>query len=134
MNQNGRIINFAGGGEFFHRVILTIWTFFKAFCEYWTSIKIKISMTCAYKEYEIETKMVQERWIQLKWSFYWVITWELLFSDGGRGGGGIKLWWEGIKILWRGEPTGGDFPWCGAGIKNFSAGGWRRGRIPHPPQ
>ena len=48
---------------------------------------------------------------------------------GGGEGGGIKLWWEGIKILWRGEPTGGDFPWCGTGIKNFSAGGWRRGTI-----
>ena len=30
------------------------------FCEYWTSIKIKISMTCVSKEYEIKTKMVQE--------------------------------------------------------------------------
>ena len=24
------------------------------FCKYWTSIKIKIVMTCVYKEYEIE--------------------------------------------------------------------------------
>ena len=46
-------------------VILTIRTFFKlktAFCEYWTSIKIKINMS---KEYEIK-KMEQEQWLQLK--------------------------------------------------------------------
>ena len=29
-----------------------------AFCEFWTSIKMKISMTCAYKESEIKTKMI----------------------------------------------------------------------------
>ena len=28
-----------------------------AFCELWTSIKIKISMTCVLKEYEIQTKI-----------------------------------------------------------------------------
>ena len=53
-------------------VILTIRTFFKlktAFCEYWASIKIKINMTCLYKEYEIKTKMEQEQWIQLKTLF-----------------------------------------------------------------
>ena len=33
-----------------------------AFCEYWTSIKIKINMS---KEYEIK-KMEQEQWLQLK--------------------------------------------------------------------
>ena len=32
-----------------------------AFCEYWTSIKNKISMICVYREYEIKTKMVQEQ-------------------------------------------------------------------------
>ena len=31
------------------------------FCEYWTSIKIKISINWVYKEYEIKTKMVQEQ-------------------------------------------------------------------------
>ena len=53
-----------------------------AFYEYWTSIKIKISMICVSKEYETKTKMVQEQWLQLKMSFlsfYWV---ELTF--GGR--------------------------------------------------
>ena len=40
-----------------------------AFCEYRTSIKIKISMTYVPKEYEIKTKMVQEQWLQLKVTF-----------------------------------------------------------------
>ena len=40
-----------------------------AFCEYKTSIKIKISMTCVYKEYEIKTKMLREHWLQLKMKF-----------------------------------------------------------------
>ena len=31
-----------------------------AFCENWTSIKIKTNMTCVSKEYEIKTKMEQE--------------------------------------------------------------------------
>ena len=31
------------------------------FCKYWTSIKIKISMTCVSKKYEIKTTMVQEQ-------------------------------------------------------------------------
>ena len=31
-----------------------------AFCEYWTSIKIKTNMTCVSKEFEIKTKMEQE--------------------------------------------------------------------------
>ena len=36
------------------------------FHECWTSIKIKINMTCVSKEYEIKTKMEQEQWLQLK--------------------------------------------------------------------
>ena len=48
-------------------VILTIWTFSKlkpVFCKYWTSIKIKTSMTvtCIYKEYEVKVKMVSWWW------------------------------------------------------------------------
>ena len=35
-----------------------------AFCEYWTSIKIKINMTCLSKEYEIQA-MEQEQCLQL---------------------------------------------------------------------
>ena len=37
-----------------------------AFCEYWTSIKTKISMTCVYNEYEIKAKMVKEHRLQIK--------------------------------------------------------------------
>ena len=33
------------------------------FCEYWTSIKIKINMTWVSKEYEIKPKMEQEQWL-----------------------------------------------------------------------
>ena len=46
-----------------------------AFCEYWTSIKIEINMTCVSKsmklkqEYEIKTKMEQEQWLLLKMLF-----------------------------------------------------------------
>ena len=39
------------------------------FCEYWALIKIKISMTCVYKEYEVKIKMVQEWRLQLKMNF-----------------------------------------------------------------
>ena len=37
-----------------------------AFCEYGTSIKIKIDMIWASKEYDIKTNMEQEQWLQLK--------------------------------------------------------------------
>ena len=40
-----------------------------AFCEYWISIKIKISKNCVSKEYEIKTKIVHEQWLQLKMLF-----------------------------------------------------------------
>ena len=40
------------------------------FYEYWTSIKIKISMTCVWKEYEIKTKMVQAQCLHLKFDIY----------------------------------------------------------------
>ena len=33
------------------------------FCKFWTSIKIKFSMICVYKEYEVEIKMVQ-KWLK----------------------------------------------------------------------
>ena len=51
-----------------------------AFCEYWTLIKIKISMICVSKEHEVKAKMVQEQWLQQKRTFlffYWV---ELTFG------------------------------------------------------
>ena len=46
-------------------MILTIQFFFKAE----NNIKIKISMTCLYKEYEIKIKIIKERWLQLKIKF-----------------------------------------------------------------
>ena len=70
------------------------------FCKYWTLIKIKISMICVYKEYEAKIIMMQEQWLDLKISFYRVITWKLLFSGEGTFGGrnknlvGIFSWWE----------------------------------------
>ena len=53
-------------------VILPIWTFFKAksnICKYWTLNKIKISMTCVHKEYEVKINMVKEQGLQLKMKF-----------------------------------------------------------------
>ena len=40
-----------------------------AFCEQWVSVKIKTSMTCVHKEYEVKTKMVQENFFNWD-SFY----------------------------------------------------------------
>ena len=57
-----------------------------ALCEYWTSIKTKISMICVLKEYEVKTKMVQEQWLQLK---RFLLGW-------------IDFRWERIKIWWWG--------------------------------
>ena len=55
-------------------------------------------MTCASKEYEIKTKMVQEKWLQLKMVFFLGYT---LKSFN---------WWEAIHF-WKGEN------------KNFGGGG-----------
>ena len=86
----GRDWKFCWGVVLFYRVVgtsggvlLTIQTFFKvktAFHEYWTSIKMKISMT--YLHSMKFKKKVQEQWLQLKWSFYWFIIWKLLFNEG----------------------------------------------------
>ena len=83
-----------------------------AFCEYSKSIKIKISMTCVSKEYEIKTKMVsflaaviarlQLKKIFLLVSFYLVGA-DLTFGE------------EGIKILWAESLPGGIFPGGGGG-------------------
>ena len=39
------------------------------FCKYWTLIKIKIGLTCAYKVYEVKIKMVHVQWLQPKTNF-----------------------------------------------------------------
>ena len=71
--------NFAGGGDLIYmvvgtwgEVILTIRTFSRpktTFCKYWTFIKIKIGLTCVYKEYEVKIKLVQVHQLQLKMKF-----------------------------------------------------------------
>ena len=68
-------------------------------CKYWTSIKIKISMTCVCKEYEIKINWSNDyRW---KWSSYWIATWKLLFSGEGLNGeifpGGEE--WAHFRLL-----------------------------------
>ena len=101
------------GGQFFYwvartweGVILTIQPFSKlrtVACEYWTSTKIKISMTCVPTEYEIKIKTVPWQWLQQKMIF-------LL-------GYNLRIFMWGIKTGW-GElfPGGGDkqsFGWWG---------------------
>ena len=71
-----------------------------------TSFKIKISMTCVYKEHEIKRKNVQEQLLQLKIKFSLGYNMKLLFSGED---GGINLWWED-KNLVGGGSTAGDFP------------------------
>ena len=66
------------GGEFFYWVVgsdkwfCQIESFSKlqtTFYIYWTSIKVKISMTCKYKVYEVKIKIVQEQQLYLKMKF-----------------------------------------------------------------
>ena len=40
-----------------------------AFCKYWTSTEIKISVTFVSKECKTKTKMIQKQWLQLKMTF-----------------------------------------------------------------
>ena len=111
--EGWRVGNFTGGWLFYRMkenwggVILTIQTFFEAknsFLWYWTSIKIKINLTCVSKEYEIKTKFEQEQWLQLKLLFLLgydlkiVVNWEGKLTFGARGGGGAKIWWGGVYL------------------------------------
>ena len=59
------------------------------------------------KEYEIKTKMEQEKLLQLKMLFllgYWVITWKLLFRAGGMTFGGEGVGggreWAIFQLVW----------------------------------
>ena len=57
----------------------------------------------------IKTKIVQEQWLQLKWSFYWVMTWKLLF-------GGLEnkpLAGRGRGIYFTGDENEQIFSWWG---------------------
>ena len=60
-------------------------------------IKIKISMTCVYKEYEFKIKMVQEQWLQLKMKFF------LGYNVK------INLWGENKNLVEVGSLLGGIF-------------------------
>ena len=98
------------------RVNFTIWTFSRVkttFCKYWTSIKIKITMTWVCKENEDKIKMVEEEWLQflldvfILCRFYWIITWKLLF-----GGERLTFAARGAnKHLVRGSLLGWIFPY-----------------------
>ena len=47
------------------------------------SFRIKISLTCVYKEHEIKTKMVQEQWLQLKMKFSLGYNMKIIIQRGG---------------------------------------------------
>ena len=82
-----------------------------AFCAYWTSIQIKISMTCVSREHEIKTKMVQKQWRQLGLQL------ENLYLLRR----GDDFWWEGNKNLLGGSLLGGNFSGEG-GMSELLAG------------
>ena len=71
----GILLGGVGVIELWEPEVELIWSFESfsklktTFSKYCTSIKIKISMTCVYKEYEVKIKMVQEQWLQLKVKF-----------------------------------------------------------------
>ena len=55
-----------------------------AFCEYWTSTKIKVNMPLCPMSMKLKQKLSRNNDCSWKCCFYWVITWKLLFSGGGR--------------------------------------------------
>ena len=96
------------------------------FCRCWTSIKIKIGMTCVYREHEVKIKWYRSNDSSSKWSFYWVMTWQLLFS------GRINLWWGSrvFQIALRSRrilsPLGGMVNFSGWGFFYRVVGIWGR--------
>ena len=117
-----------GGDQKFYRYFFTGWRqpeeewfwqfelFSKlktAFCEYRTSIKIKINMIQVSKQYELKQKLKCQMTtkLQKKCCFYWAITWKWLFSGVGWNlllvvvvDGGIKFGAGGEQIFgWYGE-------------------------------
>ena len=100
-----------------------------AFHECWTSIKIKINMTCVLREYKIKTKMEQGQWLQLKCCFYWVITFNYKYI--------INITINNCCLVGGGELTSGGGEstrgiFLGAGGNKFSAS-WRDSSPPFPP-
>ena len=66
------------------------------FSKYWTLIKVKINISCVYKEYEGKTKMVQKQWLQLNTKFLYnmktVICWGDKYFVGGVYWGDFSCW------------------------------------------
>ena len=64
--------NFLLGGGSLKGVVFCPFELFsklKTTCKYDATVKVKISMTCVYKEGEIKIKMVQHKRVQLKMKF-----------------------------------------------------------------
>ena len=70
---------------------------------------MEVSMSCVYKEYDVKIKLSQEQWLLLKWNFYWVIAWQLLFHSLQLLIGENEPFVEGGKIMVTVETTRGDF-------------------------
>ena len=67
-----------------------------AFCEYWTSTKIKVNMPLCPMSMKLKQKLSRNNDCSWKCCFYWVITWKLLFSGGGR-----ELTLVGVGVYWQ---------------------------------
>ena len=70
--------------EIWWGVIFTIRAFSKlktTFCKYWKLIKMKVIVTCVYKEYKVKIKKVQEHWIQLRMKFLLGYKMKILCGD-----------------------------------------------------
>ena len=70
-----------GGGEGLFHAFMGIWGgmlwSFRLFsklkatiCKYWSLIKIKITMTFVFNEYEVKMKIAQEQWLELKMKLF----------------------------------------------------------------
>ena len=75
-----------------------------AFCEYLTSIKIKINMTKVSKEYEIKTKMEQEQWLLLKKLFLLGYNLKIYVMGGGENWFLVGEGWANFWLVGRGLP------------------------------
>ena len=81
------------------------------FCKYSTSIKIKISMSCVYKENEVKIKIVQEQWLRLKIKFLLGYNMKIVLSprlwNTGlvNSGASLTSWGEGASLALVGEPS-----------------------------
>ena len=87
---------FYQAGGIWGRVILMIRAFFKAknsFLRILNINKIKFSMTCLSKEYEIKTKLEQEQWLQLKLTFLLVYNLKIVIQWGELTFGGGEVYW-----------------------------------------